>query len=93
MRQLESPLVWTSSARLAPPVPNPVLSLTCGSLSAEPVLANWVTHYDHKLGVFGIHKHEAHRHRDTIEGENQNLLGITSAKPVFSPIEMADPIE
>ena len=43
MRQLESLLVWTSSSRLAPPVPNPVLSLTCGSLSAEPVLANWVT--------------------------------------------------
>ena len=78
MRQLESPLVWTSSSRLAPPVPNPVLSLTCGSWSAEPVPANWVTHYDHELGILGIRKREAHRRRDTIEGENQNLPGITA---------------
>ena len=78
MRQLESPLVWTSSSRLAPPVPNPVLLLTCGSWSAKPVPAHWVTHYDHELGVLWIHKLEAHRCQNTIEGENQNLPGITA---------------
>ena len=76
--QLESPLVWTSSSKLAPPVPNPVLSLTCGSSSAQPILANWVTHCDHELGVLWIRKLKAHRRRDTIEGENQNLPGITA---------------
>ena len=66
MTQLESPLVWTSNPTLAPPVPNPVLSLTCGNLSAQSIplehgTANWVTYNGHELGIFGIRKLEARR--------------------------------